>query len=80
MPRPATIDPTRCPVCGAPNRCANEIERATGVAQPPCWCTQVEFGADLLARVPAAAQRRSCICAAGAAQQVSAPDGPPAAP
>jgi hypothetical protein len=41
-----------------------EVERATGQAQPPCWCTQVDFSAELLARVPAPAQRLSCICAA----------------
>jgi hypothetical protein len=41
-----------------------EIERTTGQAQPPCWCTQVDFGAELLARVPAQAERRSCICPA----------------
>lgn len=41
-----------------------EVQRATGTPQPPCWCTQVDFGADLLARVPAEAQRLSCICPA----------------
>jgi len=50
-------------LCGQPNRCANEIERATGVKQEACWCTQVEFSADLLARVPQAARRLACICA-----------------
>jgi hypothetical protein len=39
-----------------------ELERATGVAQPPCWCTQVDFSGDLLARVPEAARLRACIC------------------
>lgn len=41
-----------------------EIERETGVKQGPCWCTQVDFGADLLARVPPDAQRKACICEA----------------
>jgi hypothetical protein len=41
-----------------------ERERATGVKQEACWCTQVDFGADLLARVPPEAQRRACICPA----------------
>jgi hypothetical protein len=41
-----------------------EVERLTGEKQPPCWCTQVDFSADLLARVPVEQQRRSCICAA----------------
>jgi hypothetical protein len=41
-----------------------ETERASGVAQGPCWCTQLDFQADLLARVPAEAQRLACICPA----------------
>ncbi|MGV3572597.1 MAG: cysteine-rich CWC family protein [Ramlibacter sp.] len=57
-------DPTACPLCGTRNRCAVEIERETGVKQDACWCTQVDFSAELLARVPAAARDRACICAA----------------
>lgn len=53
-----------CPLCGQENQCALEIERATGLKQGPCWCTQVDFSADLLARVPQPAQRQACICAA----------------
>jgi hypothetical protein len=60
----ASPDPSLCPLCGRTNQCAMEVERATGQAQPPCWCTQVDFSAELLARVPAPAQRLSCICAA----------------
>jgi hypothetical protein len=41
-----------------------EIERITGEKQPPCWCTQVDFSAGLLARVPPERQRLSCICPA----------------
>jgi hypothetical protein len=44
-----------------------EIERETGVKQTACWCTQVDFSADLLARVPAKARNQACICAACAA-------------
>lgn len=54
--------PVLCPLCGQPNQCAMEAQRASGEPQPPCWCTQVDFGADLLARVPAEARRLSCIC------------------
>jgi hypothetical protein len=61
---PSAPDPVLCPLCGQPNRCAMELERETGVAQGPCWCTQVEFDAGLLARVPPTAQRLACICAA----------------
>jgi hypothetical protein len=41
-----------------------EIERATGVEQPPCWCMNVDFTAELLAKVPGDAKNRACICAA----------------
>lgn len=41
-----------------------EAARESGAAPEPCWCTQLDFGADLLARVPAPAQRLACICAA----------------
>ncbi len=61
---PPGIDACRCPLCGQPNGCALERARASGQAQPPCWCTQVVFPADLLARVPPAAQGRACLCAA----------------
>jgi hypothetical protein len=61
---PSPPDPVLCPLCGQANRCAIELERATGEPQPPCWCTQADFAADLLARVPPEAQRKSCICPA----------------
>ncbi|RYY63188.1 MAG: hypothetical protein EOO24_58045 [Comamonadaceae bacterium] len=68
MPTPTDApDPTACPLCGAGNLCANEIERTTGVKQEACWCTGVDFSADLLARVPEPARRKACICAACAA-------------
>ena len=57
------LDATRCPLCGQANRCAMEIERETGVRQGPCWCMQVDFAADLLARIPEPARDRSCVCA-----------------
>jgi hypothetical protein len=64
---PAQPDPSRCPLCGRDNRCAMEIERETGQAQPPCWCLSATFSAELLARVPPAARGQACICAACAA-------------
>ena len=69
MTPPTAIDATLCPLCGQPNRCAMEVEKETGVKQPPCWCTQVDFSADLLAKVPPEKQRTACICAACAAQR-----------
>jgi hypothetical protein len=49
-------------LCGQPNRCAIELERITGEKQPPCWCMQADFSAELLARVPQEAKNRACIC------------------
>lgn len=62
---PVTVIPnaTRCPLCGKANLCALEIERETGAKQPPCWCTQMDFNAELLAEVPAEAENLACICA-----------------
>ncbi len=57
------VDPCRCPLCGQANACANEVARATGQPQPPCWCTKASFPPGLLARVPADARRKACICA-----------------
>lgn len=56
------VNATLCPLCGQANRCAMEVARQTG--QPPgaCWCSQVDFSAELLARVPPEAQRLACIC------------------
>ena len=68
----ADIDATRCPLCGRSNRCAMEVQRETGQAQPPCWCTQAAFSRELLARVPEALRGQACICAACAAQSAAA--------
>ncbi|MGZ5180301.1 MAG: cysteine-rich CWC family protein [Ramlibacter sp.] len=67
-PLPA-VDPGQCPLCGQPNGCAMERERATGVPQPPCWCTAATFGRELLEQLPDDRRGQACICAscAGAA-------------
>ena len=67
MPAPP-IDPSRCPLCGADNRCAMEIERETGETQPPCWCMDASFSPDLFQRIPDAARGQACICAACVAE------------
>lgn len=56
-------DPTQCPLCGQSNQCAMEVQRATGVTQPPCWCSQVRFDATQLSRIPAHARGQACLCA-----------------
>lgn len=62
-PTTGAFDPTRCPLCGGDNRCAMEIERDTGVQQPPCWCVSATFSPALLARIPADAEGKACVCA-----------------
>ncbi|MGB3068790.1 MAG: cysteine-rich CWC family protein [Ottowia sp.] len=60
------LNPSHCPLCGAPNACAVEIERATGQPQGPCWCMQasISFPQALLDRVPGPARGLACICRA----------------
>lgn len=57
-----TVDPVRCPLCGEPNQCALEVERASGVKQPVCWCSQVKFEAVLLSRLPEGSRGKACVC------------------
>ena len=64
MPDTAAAPAVLCPLCGQPNRCAMEVARGTGVPQPPCWCTQVDFSRELLAGLPAQARGVACICRA----------------
>ena len=52
-----------CPLCGQPNLCAMETERVTGIKQPPCWCAQAQFSAELLNKIPEAARGIACLCA-----------------
>ena len=61
-------DPGRCPLCGKQNQCALEIERATGVKQPPCWCTKVQFHPSVLERVQTPARGKVCVCQTCATQ------------
>jgi hypothetical protein len=65
----ALPDPSCCPLCGEPNRCAMEVERETGQPQAPCWCMAADFSEALLARVPPDQRRLACICARCAAQE-----------
>ena len=59
---PPALDPTRSPLCGQDNRCAMEIERETGEAQPPCWCVSASFPPGLLDTLPEAARGQACLC------------------
>lgn len=46
-----SINPSNCPICDQPNQCANEVSKATGKPQEPCWCFSVEFSPKLLVSV-----------------------------
>jgi hypothetical protein len=50
-----------------------EVERSTGVKQPPCWCTQVKFEQATLERIPPQARRLACICRACATTREETP-------
>jgi len=63
MKEPVTTEKHRCPLCGGDNRCAMEVERATGVPQGPCWCVDATFEPGLLVRLPEGARGKACICA-----------------
>lgn len=67
----ADPDPSRCPLCEQPNRCAMACRPGGSCAQEPCWCTKVEIPATLLARVPANAAGKACVCAACVARHQS---------
>jgi hypothetical protein len=49
----------RCPLCGGPNGCAPAVAGRFDVA---CWCTEVRFSPEALARVPAEQRGRACLC------------------
>jgi len=64
-------DPARsCPICGAPNACG-----AAAGTSGRCWCVDLRFPPELLARVPPAMRDRACICRACATAAQVAPPG-----
>ncbi|MFM9927927.1 cysteine-rich CWC family protein [Variovorax sp. H27-G14] len=73
-PPAGLIDATRCPLCGEQNRCAMEVERETGQAQPACWCMQIDFSNAPLTNLPEEMRGLACICARCAAGAPQAQD------
>ncbi|HUL76591.1 MAG TPA: cysteine-rich CWC family protein [Vicinamibacteria bacterium] len=57
-PRPESVDPCRCPLCGEDNDCGMAKGKAT------CWCFFVTIPRDVLDRVPAEAKGIACVCRA----------------
>ena len=66
-----TVAPHLCPLCGQPNGCAMQAAKDQGTPVGVCWCVNVSFSPELLARVPQAAQRKACICQACASAGTS---------
>ena len=75
MTQPA-LDPCRCPLGGQPNACAMTTPNTGAAASSPCWCTLVQFSADLLKQVPEAVRNKACICAACVAKSEDTPQDP----
>jgi hypothetical protein len=63
MTETPSIDPARCPVCGADNRCA----MAADPDASRCWCFDVAISAESLSLIPAEARGVACVCARCAA-------------
>jgi hypothetical protein len=42
------LDPSKCPICGKLNLCAQEVAKATGEPHKACWCMTATFSAALL--------------------------------
>ena len=56
--QPSFDDLTRCPSCGEPNECAV----AAGRSAELCWCMSVTIDPETIARIPAEARGKVCIC------------------
>lgn len=52
------MDPSVCPICGEPNRCAMVEGNAD------CWCCDIPIPPEVLARIPEKARRVACVCRA----------------
>lgn len=51
-----SLDPTRCPLCSSDNDCG--MQRG----DESCWCMRETISPRLLARVPAEAKDKACVC------------------
>ena len=67
-----TVDPSRCPLCQAPNACGMEAGNGT------CWCMSVTIRPEVIEGVPLAARDRACVCAACAARALPVSAAAPA--
>ncbi len=52
------VDPARCPLCGAGNKCGVVAGAGT------CWCFALPVARDMLEQVPVSARGLACVCQA----------------
>ena len=52
------IDPSRCPLCGQPNQCA----QCDPAASQPCWCFSASVPAEALEAIAEPLRNRACLC------------------
>jgi tRNA pseudouridine65 synthase len=69
LPRISAEGSTRCPLCGADNRCSQVTAAGAGVvlATSPameCWCMQVTVAPETLAQIPDNLLGKACLCPA----------------
>jgi hypothetical protein len=64
-----TTDAARCPLCSGPNACELAAAAAEGRPAGRCWCADERIAPETLARIPAEARGRRCICRACARVQ-----------
>jgi hypothetical protein len=54
-----SLDLSRCPLCGGPNRCQRVTQDSY---KGPCWCFEVEVPEELLRQVPPEWRNAVCVC------------------
>ncbi len=57
--KPLPYPERNCPLCDGPNGC---VPAVSGSFEVSCWCKDVSFSSELLARVPEEARQRACVC------------------
>jgi hypothetical protein len=55
----SSIDPYRCRVCGASNRCTLANPRT---AAQPCWCFSASIDPAVLKALPLEVRNAACLC------------------
>lgn len=65
----AAPDPSRCPLCAAPNGCAIQA----GEDAAACWCMSAAIAAEVQAQIPETARNKACLCAKCAAASPTEP-------